>query len=262
LFFLILINDLCGGLARDLVRKTQGRTKDEKQRVGLPSGIFSYQDPQTISNRTHLSEAEESYKPLAPYWASREIGVALYQGDALQMLRICKAEVFDLVFADPPYFLSDGGITCHSGKMVSVNKGGWASAKTLPEIHKFNREWLQECFRVLKEDGSIFVSGTLHNIYSIGFAMQELGYHILNDIVWYKINLPPSLSCRYFVHSTETILWARKSESARHRFNYAEMKAIGDPRPGKQMQSLWRIPPPAIREALRKAPHTETRGPS
>nr|WP_230314485.1 site-specific DNA-methyltransferase [Candidatus Contendobacter odensis] len=161
------------------------------------------------------------------------------------MLRQSRSENFDLIFADPPYFLSNGGITCQNGQMVSVNKGRWDEAPSLEDIHSFNTDWLRECYRLLKSNGTIWVSGTAHNIYSVGFAMQTLGYKILNDIAWFKINPPPNLACRYFTHATETILWARKGEKAKHHFNYDEMKR--DNR-GKQMQSLWSITPPAPRE--------------
>jgi len=168
-------------------------------------------------------------------------------GDSIQLLKHCRTEVFELIFADPPYFLSNDGITCHSGKMVSVNKGKWDKGPSFAVVHDFNVAWLAECRRVLKPNGTIFVSGTAHNIYSIGFAMQSLGFKILNDIVWYKVN-PPNLSCRYFVHATETILWAKRDAAAKHVFNYQEMKAIGDPSKGKQMQSLWHISPPTRNE--------------
>lgn len=128
--------------------------------------------------------------------------------------------------------------------MVSVNKGPWDEAGDLESIHTFNLEWLRECRRLLKPNGTIWVSGSSHNIYSIGFAMQSLEYRILNDIAWYKVNPPPNLSCRYFTHATETILWARRDKRGRHTFHYEEMRRIGDPTPGRQMQSVWRILPP------------------
>jgi len=183
-----------------------------------------------------------------PFFEQQNGQVRLYLGDSLELLERCRPDTFDLVFADPPYFLSNGGITCQAGKMVSVNKGMWDRAETFEEIHAFNHRWLEACRRVLKPDGAIWVSGTSHNIYSVGFAMQTLGYKILNDIAWYKVNPPPNLSCRYFVHATETVLWARKSPKGRHTFNYERMRQIGDPNPGKQMQSLWRILPPGPRE--------------
>jgi site-specific DNA-methyltransferase (adenine-specific) len=180
-----------------------------------------------------------------PFFEDAAHRIRLYRGDALELLRRAKSEHFDLIFADPPYFLSNGGITCHAGKMVSVNKGVWDKAATFDEIHDFNRLWLEECRRLLKPNGTIWVTGTAHNIYSVGFALQTLGYKILNDIAWYKVNPPPNLSCRYFTHATETVLWARRDPKGRHTFHYAEMKRENRDR---QMQSLWHIKPPAARE--------------
>lgn len=180
-----------------------------------------------------------------PFFEDAERGVRLYKGDALELLRRARDEAFDLIFADPPYFLSNNGITCHAGKMVSVNKGMWDRAETFEAVHAFNLEWLTECRRLLKPNGSIWVTGTAHNIYSVGFAMQTLGYKILNDIAWYKVNPPPNLSCRYFTHATETVLWARRDSKARHTFHYEEMKRENR---NRQMQSLWHIKPPAPRE--------------
>lgn len=179
------------------------------------------------------------------YFEDRKQGIRLYQGDALHLLAQAKDAVFDLIFADPPYFLSNDGVTCHAGKMVSVNKGVWDRAETFEAVYRFNETWLKECRRVLKPNGTIWVTGTAHNIYSVGFAMQRLGFKILNDIAWYKVNPPPNLACRYFTHATETILWARRDAKARHTFNYQEMKRANG---GKQMQSLWSIKPPAKHE--------------
>ena len=148
---------------------------------------------------------------------------------------------FDLIFADPPYFLSNGGITCHAGRMVKVDKGAWDKSRG-PELnHEFNIEWLKRCQRVLKPNGTIWVTGTQHVIFSVGYAMQQLGFKILNDIAWEKPNPPPNLSCRYFTHSTETVLWAAKTAKARHYFNYPLMRQIAG---GKQMKSVWRIAAP------------------
>jgi site-specific DNA-methyltransferase (adenine-specific) len=181
----------------------------------------------------------------APIFVDEKRSIRLYQGDALELLRRAKDEMFDLIFADPPYFLSNDGITCQAGRMVSVNKGVWDKAETFETVHAFNMDWLRECKRLLKPNGTIWVTGTSHNIYSVGFAMQTLGYKILNDIAWYKVNPPPNLSCRYFTHATETIIWARREPKGRHIFNYEEMKRENR---NKQMQSLWHITPPAARE--------------
>lgn len=147
-----------------------------------------------------------------------------------------------MIFADPPYFLSSGGISCHSGKQVSVNKGNWDKAISVKEKLAFNRKWLKECRRVLKDDGTIWVSGTLHNIYSIGVALELEGYSLINNITWQKPNPAPNLACRCFTHSTETILWARKVFSSRkkgkHFFNYSLIKEING---GKQMKDVWML---------------------
>jgi site-specific DNA-methyltransferase (adenine-specific) len=152
-----------------------------------------------------------------------------------------------MIFADPPYFLSNGGITCHAGKMVSVNKGKWDESKGVKENHEFNLNWLAACQRVLKPNGTIWVSGTDHVIHSIGYAMQELGFKILNSIVWFKPNAAPNLCCKYFTHSTEFVLWAAKDKKSKHQFNYKLMKEINN---GKQMRNVWgyweiNTPPPA-----------------
>jgi site-specific DNA-methyltransferase (adenine-specific) len=150
-------------------------------------------------------------------------------------------ESVDLIFADPPYFLSNDGITCQAGKMVSVNKGKWDKSPGVPEMHEFNARWLAACQRCLTKNGTIWVSGTNHVIYSVGFAMQQLGFKILNHITWVKPNPPPNLSCRYFTHSAEEIIWAAKSKKSKHTFNYEEMKAESG---GRQMKSVWEIYPP------------------
>jgi len=167
--------------------------------------------------------------------------IRLYHGDCLELLAQIPESSVDLVFADPPYFLSNGGITCHAGKMVSVHKGDWDKSRGADENHQFNRAWLAAAQRVLKPNGSIWVSGTAHVIHSVGFAMQQLGFKLLNDISWVKPNPPPNLSCRYFTHATETIIWAAKNKKSRHTFNYKHMKEINY---NKQMKSVWQIKPP------------------
>ena len=177
----------------------------------------------------------------APVFDDPRHHIRLYQGDSLQLLALLPESSVDLIFADPPYFLSNGGITCHAGKMVSVNKGAWDKSQGPEANHQFNRSWLAACQRILKPNGSIWVSGTAHIIHSVGFAMQQLGFKLLNDISWVKPNPPPNLSCRYFTHATETIVWAAKNAKSRHTFNYKEMKLINH---NKQMKSVWEIKPP------------------
>ena len=169
----------------------------------------------------------------------------LYQGNCLDFMDgMAKAHPggrFELIFADPPYFLSNGGITCRAGRMVKVDKGAWDKSSG-PEVnHEFNRAWISRCQRLLKPNGTLWVSGTHHVIYSAGFAMQQLGMKILNDITWEKPNPPPNLSCRYFTHASETIVWAAKNERSKHVFNYQLMKSANA---GKQMKSTWRMTAP------------------
>lgn len=162
----------------------------------------------------------------------------LAQGDSFQLLKDFSFK-FDMIFADPPYFLSDGGISVQSGKVVCVDKGDWDKAKTPEEIMAFNREWLSLCRDKLKENGSIWISGTYHNIFSIANCLTELGYKILNVVTWQKTNPPQNISCRFFTYSTEFIIWARKSKKTAHKFNYELMKRIND---NKQMTDVWRLP--------------------
>lgn len=161
----------------------------------------------------------------------------LILGDSFDELKKIKKNTVDMIFADPPYFLSSDGISCSGGKMVSVNKGDWDKKIGIEEKHQFNREWIKLCYDVLKDEGTIWISGTLHNIYSIGMALEQEGFKIINNITWRKLNPPPNISCRYFVHSTETILWAKKDiKKAKHKFNYQLMKELNG---GKQAKDVW-----------------------
>jgi site-specific DNA-methyltransferase (adenine-specific) len=167
--------------------------------------------------------------------------ITIYHGDSLELLSAFPAESVDLIFADPPYFLSNDGITCHAGRMVTVNKGEWDRSRGPDVNHEFNRAWRFLCQRVLKRNGTIWVSGTAHVIHSVGFAMQQLGTKLLNDITWVKPNPPPNLSCRYFTHATETLIWAAKGPKSKHTFHYRLMKEMNR---GCQMKSVWEIAPP------------------
>ena len=177
----------------------------------------------------------------------------LYLGNCLEKMQEFPDNTFDMIFADPPYMLSNDGISCQNGKMVSVNKGSWDKSKGIENDFEFNKTWLSECRRILKENGTIWVSGTYHNIYSCGFAMQLLGFHILNDISWFKPNASPNLSCRFFTASHESLIWARKNKKASHTFNYENMKNGNFPndflkKPNLQMRSVWAIGTPKPNE--------------
>ena len=173
-------------------------------------------------------------------------GFNLYQGDCIKLLESSSVKKGSVttIFADPPYNLSNGGISCRAGKMVSVNKGDWDKSKGFTKDYEFTYNWIKACKEVLKPNGTIWISGTPHNIYQVGHALQSLGFHIMNEISWYKPNAPPNLSCRYFAHAHETVLWAKKDKKAKHVFNYAEMRQWDDKitPSGKQMRSVWHIP--------------------
>lgn len=174
-------------------------------------------------------------KNFTPYFENDS--TVLVNGDSFEILKKIKPKSVNCIFADPPYFLSNDGFTNSGGKQVSVNKGDWDRSLTTAEKHKFNRNWIKKCKRVLTDDGTIWISGTLHNIYSIGMALEQEGFKILNNITWQKLNPPPNLARRTFTHSTETVLWARKDiKNNKHFFNYNLMREFND---GKQMKDVW-----------------------
>lgn len=182
-----------------------------------------------------------------PYF--RKGDAVLYHGDSLVILAQLPENSIDMIFADPPYNLSNGGFSVHAGRRVSVNKGNWDKSKGFEDDYNFHYRWLEACKRVLKPNGTLWVSGTYHSIYQCGHALQALQYHILNDIAWFKPNASPNLSCRFFTASHETIIWARKEKKAKHIFNYALMKEGEWPedqlkKPGLQMRSVWSMGTP------------------
>ena len=170
---------------------------------------------------------------------------SIINGDCFEILPQIPAGSVDLVFADPPYFLSGGGTTCQAGKRVSVNKGDWDVPTTPDEMHEFNRRWISECLRVLRPGGSIWICGTHHNIHSCGFALQQLGARILNDAIWIKTSPTPNLGCRCLTHAHETLIWAAK-EGAHHTYNYGEMRSRDGY--GRQLKSVWQLYRPRVDE--------------
>ena len=163
----------------------------------------------------------------------------LLQGDCMKRLLEIEDNSIDAIFADPPYFLSNGGISVQSGRQVCVDKGNWDKGGTPEHIYQFNKQWLSLCRPKLKDNGTIWISGTHHNIFVVQRCLQELGYKILNVITWQKSDPPPNLLCRYFNFSTELIIWARKHEKKPHKFNYETMKRLNG---GSQMTGVWKIP--------------------
>ncbi len=175
---------------------------------------------------------------LQPFFKSPDRAFTLLHGDCVELLGQFSFK-FDMIFADPPYFLSNGGISVQSGKVVCVDKGEWDKGGTPEHMASFNRAWIAACRDKLKDDGTIWVSGTYHNIFSIAGALTEAGFKILNVITWAKTNPPPNISCRYFTHSTEFVIWARRSAKVPHCYNYELMKQING---GKQMTDVWQLP--------------------
>ena len=176
---------------------------------------------------------------MQPIYQSSTHDFTLYQGDCMQVIGQLPDNSLDAIFADPPYFLSNGGISVQSGKQVCVDKGDWDKGGTPEYIYQFNKQWLSLCRPKLKDNGTIWISGTHHNIFVVQRCLQELGYKILNVITWQKSDPPPNLSCRYFNFSTELVIWARKHEKQPHKFNYETMKQLNG---GSQMTDVWRIP--------------------
>lgn len=172
------------------------------------------------------------------FYKSPDHDFNLLHGDTFELLPQFSFK-FDMIFADPPYFLSSGGISVQSGKIVCVDKGDWDKSMSADEINAFNLKWLSLCREKLKDNGTIWISGTYHNIFSVANCLTQLGYKILNVITWAKTNPPPNISCRYFTYSTEFIIWARRSEKVPHYYNYELMKHING---GTQMTDVWRLP--------------------
>ena len=175
---------------------------------------------------------------ITPFYKSPDRNFTLLKGDCIELLNSFEFK-FDMSFADPPYHLSNDGISVQSGKMVSVNKGEWDKSHGADVDYFFDKQWLSACRDKLKDNGTIWVSGTYHNIFSIARCLTELNFKILNCITWVKTNPPPNLSCRYFTHSAEYILWARKEAKTPHYYNYELMKAING---GTQMRDVWNLP--------------------
>ena len=197
--------------------------------------------------KTVVNSIIEPGEKRKPYFFSENI--ALFNQDCLEILSCIPENSIDMIFADPPYMLSNNGFTCQNGRMVNVNKGKWDKSKGFEEDSKFHDIWIAACRRVLKPEGTIWISGTYHSIYQCGYMLQKNDFHLLNDIAWFKPNAAPNLSCRFFTASHETVIWARKNKTAKHTFNYEEMKNGSFPedkmkKENTQMRSVWSIPTP------------------
>jgi len=203
--------------------------------------------PLKISSEIKFCDKEQKISELKPYYEKPRF--RLYQANCLELLAKLPENSVDMIFADPPYLLSNGGFSVHAGRRVSVNKGEWDKSNGLKKDFEFHLEWIEAAKRALKPHGTIWISGTYHSIYQCGFALQVAKFHILNDIAWFKPNASPNLSCRFFTASHETLLWARKEKKAKHIFNYNLMKNGNWPedglkKPGLQMRSVWSMGTP------------------
>ncbi len=166
----------------------------------------------------------------------------IYNDDCIKVMKSLPSNIINMIFADPPYFLSNGGLSIHSGKVVSVNKGEWDKATNYEDVSKFNYEWLNECYRLLKVGGSIWVSGTQHNIFDVHKQMTKIGFRIINIIIWHKIDPPPLIYKNKFRFSYEFIIWASKGKNT--NFNYDKMFKINN----KEMQDVWDLPAVQMQE--------------
>lgn len=219
------------------------------QNTHLPLPILS--NPVSYTGISMPKNTDKLLKSIKekPYFSKGDF--VLYKNNCLSVLEQLPENSIDMIFADPPYNLSNGGFTVHAGKRVSVNKGDWDKSRGFEDDYTFHKTWLDACRRVLKPAGTIWVSGTYHSIYQCGHAIQSLGFHILNDTAWFKPNASPNLSCRFFTASHETIIWARKDKKAKHTFNYPAMKNWESDKmhnKGKQMRSVWSINTPKPEE--------------
>lgn len=176
---------------------------------------------------------------MIPTYSSKSNDFSLFHGNCMDYISKLHDCSFQTIFADPPYFLSNGGISIQSGKIVCVDKGEWDKGGTAEKIYAFNKQWMSLCRSKLKDNGTIWITGTYHNINAVATCLTELGYKILNMITWAKTNPPPNVSCKYFTYSTEFILWARKHEKKTHYFDYDTMKFVNS---GKQMRDVWHLP--------------------
>jgi len=192
-----------------------------------------------------VSNITNSKTDIKPYYSDKFN--TIINNDCLEVLARLPDDSIDMIFADPPYLLSNNGFTCQNGRMVNVNKGKWDKSKGFENDEIFHNTWIQACKRVLKPEGTIWISGTYHSIYQCGYLLQKNEFHMLNDIAWFKPNAAPNLSCRFFTASHETLLWARKDKKAKHTFNYSDIKNGNFPedklkKENTQMRSVWSIP--------------------
>ena len=159
----------------------------------------------------------------------------LYNDDCIKVLKTMKPNYVDLIFADPPYFLSNDGLSIHNGQVVSVNKGEWDKKQNYKDVISFTQEWISESYRILKNGGSIWISGTQHNIFDIRESMLRVGFKIMNIVIWHKTDPPPLIYKTRFKFSYEFIIWGSKGKCK--TFNYDSMFTLD----GQEMHDVWNI---------------------
>ena len=174
----------------------------------------------------------------------------IINGDSLEELKKIPRETFDLIFADPPYNLQlKGELTRPDRSKVSAVNDKWDQFENFKKYDEFTYEWLNECKRILKKDGAIWVIGSYHNIFRVGTAIQNLGFWVLNDVIWNKNNPMPNFRGTRFTNAHETLIWASKSEKSKYTFNYQSLKCLND---DLQMRSNWSLPICSGSERLKK----------
>ncbi|WP_440654814.1 site-specific DNA-methyltransferase [Candidatus Pelagibacter sp. HIMB1506] len=174
----------------------------------------------------------------------------IINGNSLEELKKIPRETFDLIFADPPYNLQlKGELTRPDRSKVSAVNDKWDQFENFKKYDEFTYEWLNECKRILKKDGAIWVIGSYHNIFRVGTAIQNLGFWILNDVIWNKNNPMPNFRGTRFTNAHETLIWASKSEKSKYTFNYQSLKCLND---DLQMRSNWSLPICSGSERLKK----------
>jgi len=218
--------------------------------VDIPLNLIN----RTLDPKCHFAKIlSKSLKDFNPYFKLKN--AVIFNEDCLKILHSIPENSIDMIFADPPYMLSNNGFSCQNGKRVNVNKGKWDKSNGFEEDTIFHNEWISACRRILKPEGTIWISGTYHSIYQCGYLLQKNSFHILNDIAWLKPNASPNLSCRFFTASHETIIWARKDKKAKHTFNYEAIKNGHFPedtlkKENTQMRSVWSMTTPKNSEKV------------
>jgi site-specific DNA-methyltransferase (adenine-specific) len=215
--------------------------------------IIGFEDTLTLFDDQFSKILANPLEVFKPFCQSE--GYVIFNNDCLEILKYIPENTIDMICADPLYLLSNDGFTCQSGKMANVNKGEWDRSSGFERDVLFHNEWISRCRRILKPEGTIWISGTYHSIYQCGYLLQKNDFHFLNDISWFKPNAAPNLSCRFFTASHETLIWARKDKKAKHTFNYEEIKNGLFPedklkKENTQMRSVWSIPAPKTEEKV------------